>query len=192
MTAMKNENVMLRTTIATTTALASLMPLPVVADGKLSSAAAAQPPLTNTGEPWFVECAAARGLQFQHVSGHQQRHFMPEIMGGGAALFDMDSDGDLDALLVQSGSLIDPQAMSSHRLFRNRGDGFFDDITQASGLPRGSGYGMGIASADYDNDGDVDLYITAYGPNMLLRNDGPTDGGHRFTDVTAAAGVGHD
>ena len=46
-------------------------------------------------------------------------------------------------------------------------------------------YGMGVAAADYDNDGWVDLFVTAVGSNHLFRNVGG-----RFTDVTAAAGVG--
>ncbi len=45
---------------------------------------------------------------------------------------------------------------------------------------------MGVAVGDYDADGDPDVYLTALGPNVLLRN----DGGGKFTDVTAAAGVG--
>ena len=54
-----------------------------------------------------MESAAKHGLDFVHDSGaaETERYFMPEIMVGGAALFDMDGDGDLDAYLVQSGSL---------------------------------------------------------------------------------------
>ena len=50
---------------------------------------------------------------------------------------------------------------------------------------RGNGYGMGAAVGDYDNDGRTDLYVTAYGGNILYRNRG--DG--TFEDVTAKAGV---
>ena len=135
---------------------------------------------------WFVDDVKASGVDFVHQSGHRQRYLMPEIMGGGAALFDLDGDGDLDAYLVQSGSLLEPEASQpTNRLYRNRGDGRFDDITEGSGAGD-SGYGMGVAGADYDADGDVDLYITNVGPNVLLRNDG--DG--QFTDVTKEAGVG--
>ncbi|MGH9350307.1 MAG: CRTAC1 family protein, partial [Vicinamibacterales bacterium] len=102
-----------------------------------------------------------------------------------AALFDMDGDGDLDAYLVQSGSVDDPSNKGDgNRLFRNRGDGLFEDVTAGSGAGA-PGYGMGVAAGDYDNDGDVDLYVTNFGPNVLLQNDGTG----RFTDVTARAGI---
>jgi hypothetical protein len=136
--------------------------------------------------PWFEDVAQARGLTFTHRSGHETRYLLPEIMGGGAALFDMDSDGDLDALLVQSGRLFAPAGSTAgHRLYRNRGDGSFEDVSESHGIAAVSGYGMGAAADDYDNDGDVDLYITGFGANVLLQNDGR---GH-FVDVTRRAGV---
>ncbi len=136
--------------------------------------------------PWFEEVASRRGLSFIYQSGHADRYYLPEIMGGGAALFDMDNDGDLDAYLVQAGDLLNPSGdRRGNRLFRNRGDGSFEDATKGSGADVRA-YGMGVTAADYDNDGDTDLYVTNLGPNVLLRN----DGGGRFTDVTDAAGVG--
>ena len=142
-------------------------------------------PASDAPPPWFEEVAAARGIQFTHRSGHRDRYLLPEIMGGGAALFDMDGDEDLDAFLVQSGSLVDaPDKADGNRLFRNRGKGTFEDATAGSGTGT-TGYGMGVAAGDYDNDGDVDLYVTHLGPNVLLQNDGTG----RFTDVTARAGV---
>jgi hypothetical protein len=136
--------------------------------------------------PWFEEVAAARGLRFVHQSGHKDRYLLPEIIAGGAALFDMDGDDDLDAYLVQSGSVTDVSNKGDgNRLFRNRGNGTFEDATAGSGA-QAPGYGMGAAAGDYDNDGDVDLYVTNLGPNVLLQN----DGSGRFTDVTARAGVG--
>jgi hypothetical protein len=143
--------------------------------------------------PWFEESAEARGLQFTMISGHGDRYFMPEIMGGGAALFDMDNDGDLDAYLVQCGGLMtSPGNRPGNQLFRNNGDGTFADVTAASGTDD-RGYGMGVACGDYDNDGDVDLYVTNVGPNVLLRNDGLDAGGNtHFSDMTSSASVGHD
>ena len=135
---------------------------------------------------WFEDVAAANGVDFVHISGHREKPYFPEIMGGGGALFDMDLDGDLDLYLVQSGSLYEPGSDAArNRLYRNRGDGTFEDATVESGADD-RGYGMGCAVGDYDNDGDPDLYVTNYGPDVLLRN----EGGGRFTDVTAAAGVG--
>jgi enediyne biosynthesis protein E4 len=144
--------------------------------------------------PWFEDIALSSGLVFHHRSGHDERHLFPEIMGGGAALFDMDNDGDLDAYLVQSGSLVKnnntPTAQdidAGNQLFRNNGNGRFKNVTPNSGAAdTGYGYGMGVAAGDYDNDGDVDLYVTNVGPNVMLRNDG--DG--RFADVTDVTQTG--
>ncbi len=105
-------------------------------------------------------------------------------MGGGAALFDLDNDGLLDMYLVQSGNLIEPAAGSGNRLYRNMGNGSFQDITERSGAGI-RGYGMGVAAGDFDNDGFTDLYVTNYGANVLLKNDGHG----RFVDVTERAGV---
>jgi hypothetical protein len=134
--------------------------------------------------PWFEEIAVRAGIDFVHHSGHADRHYLPEIMGGGAALFDMDNDGILDLYLIQSGNLFDPSAGSGNRLYRNRGNGTFEDVTERSGAGV-RGYGMGVAAGDFDNDGYTDLYVTNFGHNVLLKNDGH---GH-FADVTAKAGV---
>ncbi len=141
----------------------------------------------SAGSAWFENATGESGVDFMHVSGHRDRFLMPEIMGGGGALFDLDNDGDLDLYLVQSGSLYEPGApYAANQLYRNRGDGTFENITAQSGAGD-TGYGMGCAAGDFDNDGFIDLYITNVGPNTLLRNNG--DG--TFTDVTDRAGVGH-
>ena len=136
------------------------------------------------GPPWFEEAADARGLAFEHVSGHSGDYWMPEIMGGGAALFDADDDGDLDAYLVQSGRL-DPDIPTERAdaLFENTGEGRF----RTAAVPTLRGYGMGVAAGDADGDGDTDLYVTAVGPNALLRNDGEL----RFADVGEPSGTDH-
>ena len=133
--------------------------------------------------------ASAAGFDFRHVSGHAQRHLMPEIMGGGVALADVDGDGDLDVYLVQGGSLVSVNEKTKapgNQLYLNRGNGRFELAPGAHGAAD-TGYGMGAAAGDYDNDGDIDLYVTNVGRNTLLQNDGR---GH-FEDVSAAAGVDH-
>jgi hypothetical protein len=142
------------------------------------------------GAAWFEEVAASSGVDFTWRSGHDERPYFPEIMGGGAALLDMDADGDLDLYLVQGGSVLAAERGENrpgNALYRNRGDGTFEDVSAGSGAGD-EGYGMGVAAGDFDEDGLVDLYVTNVGPNALLRNLG--DG--RFEDVTAAAGVGGD
>jgi hypothetical protein len=108
-------------------------------------------------------------------------------MGSGALFFDFDADGWVDLFFVDGGSLDSPAvaARARHRLFRNRGDGTFADVTAASGI-RHSAYGMGACAGDVDNDGLPDLYVTNYGANVLYRNRGKGV----FADVTREAGVG--
>jgi enediyne biosynthesis protein E4 len=138
----------------------------------------------------FVDVTEKAGIHFVHESGAFGKKYLPETMGSGCALFDFDSDGDEDILLVNGTTWPDaPKASSgphpTAKLYRNRGDGTYEDVTAGSGFDR-SIYGMGVAIGDYDNDGDPDVYLTALGSNILLRN----DGGGKFTDVTKAAGVG--
>ena len=142
---------------------------------------------SQSESPWFSEEARERGIDFVHHSGFDGRPMMPEMMGGGVALADLDGDGDLDAYLVQSGRVDKtlPVELSANRLYMNRGDGYFDEVEGAGGAGD-RGYGMGVAAGDYDNDGDVDLYVTNLGSNVLLKNDGAGS----FTDVTAESGVG--
>jgi hypothetical protein len=163
------------------------------------SSLAAQP--AAGGEDWFVDAAAATGLDFVHFNGMSGELYFAEMMGGGGALFDFDGDGDLDVFLVQGSMLggkpldkatFPPRGPLTHRLFRNdltvAPDGRrtlrFTDVTAGSGIET-AGYGNGAAAADYDNDGRVDLYVLAVGGNQLLRN----LGGGRFADVTREAGV---
>ncbi len=143
----------------------------------------------------FVDVTAALGVHFQYIASHTPKHYLPETMGAGVALFDYDNDGRLDLFLVNGAPIQDPTAKKAipqktgppdwNRLYHQRQDGTFEDVTERSGL-QGAGYGMGVAVGDYDNDGFEDLYVTAYGGNKLYHNNG--DG--TFSDVTAKAGVG--
>jgi enediyne biosynthesis protein E4 len=166
--------------------LLSRPPVPVLACALLAACGDAGPPEEAAGTPWFVEEAAARGLAFTWQSGHAERHYFPEIMGGGAALLDLEEDGDLDVFLVQAGSILAPEAeRPPDQLFENQGGGRFRDVSAGSGAGSG-GYGMGVAAGDADGDGRTDLYVTNVGPNALYLN----QGARTFRDATAHAGVG--
>jgi len=143
-------------------------------------------PSGPAGAVQFENIAAAAGINFTHVNGSSPERHLHEIMGSGGLFFDYDADGWLDIFLVDGGSLISPAVAKTarHRLYRNRGNGTFADVTATSGIVHRD-YGMGTCSADYDNDGWVDLYLTNVGANVLYRN----NGGKGFTDVTRAAGV---
>ena len=150
---------------------------------------AAPPQVSRVGSPdvFFTDVARAAGLNVTHVNGASPEKYFAEIMGSGGLFFDFDDDGWIDIFLVDGGSVADPKvaATARHRLFRNRGNGTFEDVTAASGI-RHREYGMGACAGDVDNDGAVDLYITTYGANMLYRN----AGGGRFVEVPKAGGAG--
>ncbi|HUP24760.1 MAG TPA: CRTAC1 family protein [Thermoanaerobaculia bacterium] len=134
----------------------------------------------------FLDATDAAGLSFAHRNGARGEFWYPELMHAGVALLDYDGDGWLDVYLVQSGSLPpSPRvATDGNRLYRNRGDGTFEDRTVQARV-EGRGYGTGALAGDYDGDGWTDLYVTALGSNTLYRN----LGNGAFEDVTVAAGA---
>jgi enediyne biosynthesis protein E4 len=135
----------------------------------------------------FTDVTRESGVSFRHVNGASPDKHLVETMGSGGLFFDYDNDGWIDLFLVDGGSLADARVASQakHRLYRNRRNGTFEDVTPRSGIQHRE-YGMGACAGDYDNDGWIDLYVTNFGPNVLYRNRG--DGS--FTDVTTAAHVG--
>jgi len=153
--------------------------------GVCPDAAFAQPGKDAGCPVTFTDVAARSGLRFTHQRGGTPEHQLPETMGSGVAWLDFDNDGWMDLYVVQSG-LFPPrgEAGSNDRLYRNRGDGSFEDVTEKARI-RDRAYGMGAIAADYDNDGDVDVLVTNFGRNILYRNQG--DG--TFTDVTQTSGV---
>lgn len=139
----------------------------------------------------FTGITSGAGIDFVHTSGARGDKLLPETMGGGAAFFDYDNDGDQDLLLINSTEWPDAPrqaragARPTHALYRNDGAGKFENATAAAGLDVPS-YGMGVACGDYDNDGFVDVFISNVGANLLFHN----EGNGTFRDVTAQAGVG--
>lgn len=97
--------------------------------------------------------------------------------GQGAAIGDIDNDGDFDLYLADGNG--------TNTMWKNNGSGYFTEITDQSNTGVG-GYSRGVCFGDFDNDGDLDLFInraTAY--NILFRNDGTGV----FTDISYQAGV---
>ncbi|MCH8992127.1 MAG: CRTAC1 family protein [Acidobacteria bacterium] len=138
------------------------------------------------GPAWFEDTLADSNVDFRHSSAPSVGYRFPEIISGGVCLFDYDMDGDLDLYFVQGGDVdSDRTDGPGNRLYSNRGNAVFDDVTDTAGVGD-TAYGIGCTCGDYDADGDVDLYVTNLGPNVLYRNNG--DG--TFTDVTGEAGVG--
>ena len=135
----------------------------------------------------FRNVAAEAGLTAVTVFGGQAANrYLLETTGTGAAFFDYDGDGWLDAFLVNGTTLEGfPKGQEpTNHLYRNKRDGTFEDVTARAGLAA-SGWGQGVCAGDYDNDGHEDLLVTYYGQNRLYRNRG--DG--TFADVTQAAGL---
>jgi enediyne biosynthesis protein E4 len=140
--------------------------------------------------PSFRDDARAVGLNFNYENDPTPMQRLPETMGGGVGLLDYDGDGWLDVYAVQGGTLPDrpdpPPAPQGDRLFRNRGDGTFSDVTAAARLMDFSGgYGHGVTVGDYDNDGHPDVLVSRWRSYALYRNRG--DG--TFEDRTTAMGL---
>lgn len=141
-----------------------------------------------SGATWFVDQTEKSGVRFTVRNGRDGGHFtILESVGCGAALFDLDQDGDLDLLIPGGGTISRaiPPAISGLPigLFRNHGDGTF---TNASELVQWGGdppYFHGAFVADFDRDGFPDVLLTGYGGCRLLRN----NQGQKLVDVTEAS-----
>ena len=136
----------------------------------------------------FEEVAAKSGLHFVTQNSPMPNKNQIETMVAGVGLIDYDGDGFLDIYLVNGAAIPSLQKESPaywNRLYRNKHDGTFTDVTERAGLA-GAGYGMGVAIGDYDNDGRPDIFLANVTGNQLFHNNG--DG--TFTDVTAKAKLG--
>ena len=103
--------------------------------------------------------------------------------GNGIAVADVDGDGHYDVYFVSQ--------LGGNELWRNLGNGQFEDITELAGVAIANRVGVTASFADIDNDGDPDLYVTTVrNGNVLLEN----DGSGKFRDISKESGldyVGH-
>jgi hypothetical protein len=130
-------------------------------------------PLTIT----FTDVTTAAGLTstdgYKFLTGYEGQD-----VSGGAAAGDYDDDGDLDLCTIggDEGKML---------LYRNKGDGTFEEVGKSAGIDISSHKRSGPSFADYDSDGDLDLFIGGMDGTapVLFRNKG--DG--TFEDVTSDA-----
>ncbi len=129
----------------------------------------------------FVDATGQAGFVYVHglLNGPLSE---AQALGGGVAAGDYDGDGCIDLYVVRGD-------IGPNLLFRNRGDGTFEEVGAAAGVAFGEAlrFSCGPAFCDYDGDGDLDLFVGGLDttPLRVFRNDG--DG--TFTDVTAATGL---
>lgn len=135
----------------------------------------------------FADVTTTAGIRFTHFSGATTSKLLPETMGSGVVVLDFDNDHRPDLLFVNSMAWPGqpkPEQPPTLVLYRNKGDGTFEDVTVAAGLDI-SLFGIGACVGDFNNDGYDDLFITCVGGHRLFQN----QGGKKFVDVTAKAGV---
>jgi tetratricopeptide (TPR) repeat protein len=140
----------------------------------------------------FENFAGAAGIAFSYFCGRdpgEPRARMYQQHGGGIAVLDYDLDGWPDLYFTQ-GCRWPPKAGQTEFLdvmYRNRGDGRFDDVTRSTRLGDDR-FSQGTTVGDFNSDGFPDLYVANIGVNRLYMNNG--DG--TFNDVSTAAGISAD
>jgi len=148
-----------------------------------------EPPPAN--DQFYQEISAQIGLDFVHSIGDDELSNIVESSGVGTAFLDYDQDGFID-IYACSGTWVEklssgnkPKDPPHNHLYRNMGNGTFQDVTEQAEVA-GPWYSMGITIGDYDNDGYPDIFLSNYGNNVLLHNEG--DG--TFADVSMRSGLG--
>ena len=155
----------------------------------LSLLAFARSAQSQAPEFQLVDRTKQSGLEFRHFDGDNGNKYLVQFMSAGMASLDFDCDGMTDVLALNGCKLPvaaeEAEEGTANRLFRNLGGLQF--VTADIALPSlPNQFSLGVSVADYDGDGFADIYISNFGVNCLLRNNG--DGS--FIDVTEHAGVG--
>jgi hypothetical protein len=167
---------------------------PFVGVAAASASLALVQPEPPTWPVTLTDVAAEAGMTRPTIYGDaDRRRFIIETNGAGTAFVDYDRDGWLDALVL-SGARLEADGRRDvvwprgdeprSRLYHNRANGTFADVTERAGLDR-TGWASSVCAGDFDSDGWIDLFITYFGQNVLYRN----QDGRQFEDATATAGL---
>lgn len=146
----------------------------------VSSRTCAQPAAQSN--LYFEDVTIASGFAFVHHDGGGMNGYLVSMMGSGLALADFDSDGWIDAYMLNGQEL--PRGVKHPNALMRNLSGAFASVTSQSHTS-GLRYGLGVCVADYDNDGFPDILLTEFGGVTLLQNQG--DG--TFLDVSEATGL---
>jgi hypothetical protein len=133
----------------------------------------------------FRDATEASGIAFRHTSGNTPEKIYPTANGSGLAMLDYDDDGLLDLYFATTRHLpLGTESPSKgNALYRNRGDGTFEDVTERAGVGY-NGFNQGVVAGDVDNNGHADLYLTNLDGNVLYLNKG--DGTFRRREDSGA------
>ena len=131
----------------------------------------------------FTDCVMDSGIQFIHQivdDAGKDYKLVHYDHGNGIVIADVDLDDRYDIYFVNQ--------LGSNELWRNLGEGKFENITESSGAAVPDRISVTASFADIDNDGDPDLFVTTVGMgNLLFENDGTGV----FEDITEMAGLGY-
>jgi hypothetical protein len=128
--------------------------------------------------PDFTEVSSEAGIDFLYNFGDYTYENILESSGSGVTVFDYDGDGWMD-LYMMNGTWLegisDEEGRvfkdSPNRLYRNRGNGTFEEVSEKAGVDDRH-WSMAAGPIDIDRDGDQDLYLLNYGPNRFYLNQG--------------------
>ncbi len=135
------------------------------------------PKKVAAGPVAYHDASLSAGITYRWGHKSVERLTILDTIGHGCAFLDYDGDGKLDILLVGNDHCL---------LYRNKGDGTFEDVTDKAfpNAPRQPTL-LGCSVADYDNDGRPDIYVSGYGRTILYHN----EGNGTFGDVTSGSGL---
>jgi hypothetical protein len=137
----------------------------------------------------FEDVTDKAGIRFQHFNAAASKKYIIETMGSGCAWIDFDGDGLLDAFFVNGGATpeVRPSVAPRHALFRNMGNGSFQEVTESAGVGGDGAFGMGAAVGDYNNDSYPDLFVSGFPHSLFYLN----NGNGTFTEIADKSGLRH-